>query len=308
MTAPISPVQADFFSTLVDQAINGNFHQVLSLFFLSVTRLLPIIAQAPFLGARILPNPVKLMLAGCLWLMFLPTFATSITTPLSFNLNLLFLASKELMIGIFIGFIISVPFNLMQSVGFLIDHQRGAASLMVNDPAIQSQTSPLGLFFNYMLIFLFNAVNGPFYFFEVINDSFALIPPDHFFAPTFFTQQDVFWQTIMHLANAFMELTIQLAAPSLIIILMTDFFLGIANRLAPQVQIIFLGLGLKSSIPILVIALGWNLFVDEATKQSLIWLGETKKLVQIMGVSKGATEPQFSEDPFKVIEPQFSEK
>ena len=284
----------DYFGSLVNQAINGNFNQVFTLFFLSITRILPIVAQAPFLGARILPQAVKLILAGYLWIMFLPTFATTITTPLQFDLRMLFLAMKELMIGVMIGFFISIPFNLMQSVGFLIDNQRGAASLMVNDPSIQNQTSPLGVFFNYLLIYLFYEVNGPFYFFEVVNESYAVLPPDHFILPLFFTDQNTFWQTMIGLMNNFMTLTIQLAAPSLIIILMTDFFLGIANRLAPQVQIIFLGMGLKSTIPILVLAFGWYLFVDESTKQSLLWVQKTKELVEIMGISKGATEPTFT--------------
>jgi type III secretory pathway component EscT len=212
--------------------------------------------------------------------------------------------SKELMIGLFMGFLISFPFNLMQSVGFLIDHQRGAASLMVNDPSLQNQTSPLGILFNYMLIYLFNLVNGPFYFFEVIGLSYELVPPDRFIASNFFLSQDMFWLEIQQLMNYFMSLTLQLAAPSLIIILMTDFFLGIANRLAPQVQIIFLGLGLKSTIPILVLALGWYLFVDEATKQSLLWVKNTREMVEIMGSTKGLTEPMFSNPKPRAVENQ----
>lgn len=287
-------VHYDFFVTLVNQAINGNFQTVYSLFFLSITRLLAIVGLSPFLGARIMPNASKMLLAIFLWIMFLPTFSVVMTTPLNFDLRLLFLALKELIIGVLMGFFMSIPFNLMQSVGFLIDHQRGAASLMVNDPAIQNQTSPLGIFFNNVLIYLFWSVMGPFYFFSVINESYALIPPDHFILPSFFTSQDLFWKSMIVLMNDFMTLTTQLAAPSLIIILMTDFFLGIANRLAPQVQIIFLGMGLKSVMPIMVIALGWYLFVDEATKQSILWVRKTQELVEIMGISKGATEPQFN--------------
>lgn len=290
MTLPVVPPNphvTDYFASLVNQAMGGNFNQVYSLFFVSITRIMPILGLAPFLGARILPNSVKIVLGIFLWIMFLPTFATEITTPLTFDMRLLFLAMKELIIGMLLGFYISIPFNLMQSVGFLIDHQRGAASLMVNDPSIQNQTSPIGLFFNFLLIYLFYMINGPFYFFEVVNDSFALIPPDHFISPLFFSSQNAFWATMQKLMNDFMALTIQLAAPSLIIILMTDFFLGIANRLAPQVQIIFLGMGLKSSIPIIVIALGWYIFIDEATKQSIIWVKKTKEMVEIMGVAEG---------------------
>ena len=46
--------------------------------------------------------------------------------------------------------------------------------------------------------------------------------------------------------NQIITIAIQLAAPALVAILMAEMFLGIANRLAPQVQIAFLGMSIKS--------------------------------------------------------------
>ena len=64
-----------------------------------------------------------------------------------------------------------------------------------------------------------------------------------------------------------MILSTQLAAPALIMILMTDFFLGIANRLAPQVQITFLGMPLKSLLALTIVFFGWTLFNEEMVNQ-----------------------------------------
>lgn len=49
----------------------------------------------------------------------------------------------------------------------------------------------------------------------------------------------------------------KLAAPAIIAILMAEMFLGIANRLAPQVQIAFLGMPLKSFLGLLLLFVGW---------------------------------------------------
>jgi type III secretory pathway component EscT len=46
-------------------------------------------------------------------------------------------------------------------------------------------------------------------------------------------------------------------------ILMTELFLGIANRLAPNVQISFLGMALKSLIGIVFLALAWLLITQK---------------------------------------------
>ena len=248
-------------------------------------RIVPMIANAPFLGAKIIPTPVKIIEAVSLLIIFLPTILQTTTTKLVFNETILILAAKEFLIGFILGFFVSIPFSLMQSVGTLIDHQRGSASLMVNDPSMQNQVSPLGLFFNYILIYLFYISEGPFHFFDLINTSFHVIPLDKFLSPVFFHTNTAFFDHLVPLVNKFVSLTVQLAAPSLIIILMTDFFLGIANRLAPQVQIIFLGMGLKSTIPLVVIALGWSLFLQEALHQTDLEESILRKTVIEFGIN-----------------------
>jgi type III secretion protein T len=65
-------------------------------------------------------------------------------------------------------------------------------------------------------------------------------------------------------------------------ILMTDFFLGIANRLAPQVQITFLGMPLKSLLALFIIFLGWKLINDEMVKQGYYWINEVMNMLRMV--------------------------
>jgi len=53
---------------------------------------------------------------------------------------------------------------------------------------------------------------------------------------------------------------------------MTDFFLGIANRLAPQVQITFLGMPLKSLLALAIIFFGWQLLTQQMVTETYIWI------------------------------------
>lgn len=251
----------------------------LSLLFLFLARMLPIIALAPFFGSRILPHPVKVTFALSLFVVFLPKLLDVTTTPLQFNLMLIFLLLKELFIGFSMGFIISVPFIIVQNAGIIIDHQRGGASLMVNDPTIQNQSSPVGTLFNMVLIYLFFFMDGPFLFIDGILTSYEVIPPDKFFNTHFFIKGSGFWELQIKVLNKVMVLSIQLATPALLAILMTDVFLGIANRLAPQVQITFLGMPLKSLLGLGVVCFGWKLYNEEVIKQVYEWLNITKNMV-----------------------------
>lgn len=254
----------------------------ISLAVLCVARLFPIIAMAPFFGAKVLPHSVKVILGLSLFAIFLPQLTNSLTTTIDFNLQLLLYFAKELFIGSILGFLVSLPFIIVQNAGILIDHQRGGASLMVNDPAMQNQSSPLGTLFNYVLIYLFFLMNGPFTVIEIIGKSYEIIPPDQFLSHTFFSSRHQFWIDMTQMFGKIMKLSIQLATPALIIILMTDLFLGIANRLAPQVQITFLGMPLKSLLALAIVFLGWQLFNEQVVKETYDWLKYLSHFVELL--------------------------
>lgn len=256
---------------------------LLSLFFLFMGRILPILLQVPFFGAKVLPHTTKMALAISLFAIFLPKLLSEIHSAPTFNVHLILLVIKELAIGMVIGFIMTIPFNIVQNAGIIIDHQRGGASLMVNDPAIQSQSSPIGTILNLVLIFIFFVLNGPFYFLDALVLSYEVIPPDKFFNPIVLEEGTFFWDTTMSLLNKTMVIATQLAAPALIAILMTDLFLGIANRLAPQVQVTFLGLPLKSLLGLTAVTLGWNLLVEAMGHESLYWVKMLMELIHSVG-------------------------
>jgi type III secretion protein SpaR/YscT/HrcT len=251
----------------------------LVLLFLFLARMLPIIALSPFFGSRILPHPVKVTFAISLFAVFLPLLLNVTTTKLEYDNMIYALFIKEIFIGFLIGTFVSIPFVVVQTSGMLIDHQRGGASLMVNDPTIQNQSSPLGTLFNFVLIYVFFMIDGPFLFLDAIMKSYEIVPPDGFINPYFFSKTSSFWSSAVQLLTKVTRIAAQLAAPGLIIILMTDVFLGIANRLAPQVQVTFLGLPLKSLLALAVITLGWKAFVDQMIFESRSWLSYINDLI-----------------------------
>lgn len=273
----------DYLNLFLNSAyLAGNPLGPLTLLFLFLGRFLPIIALSPFFGARVLPHPVKMTFAISMFVIFLPQLLTVTKTPLGFDTFILFLLIKEIFIGTLLGFIISMPFSIAQNVGMIIDHQRGGASLMVNDPTIQNQSSPLGTLFNMVLIWIFYMIDGPFLFLNAMITSYEMIPPDQFINSYFFTHDSSMWHTLVGLFNKVMVISIQLATPALLAILMTDFFLGIANRLAPQVQITFLGMPLKSLLALAVICIGWKLFAGELAHQSYVWLNVVNEVISYL--------------------------
>lgn len=252
----------------------------LTLFFLTLMRIAPIVALAPFLGSK-LPGGVKMGLALALTAIFLPFVIGNAQVPLpTFNIFFIGYAIKEFFIGFILAFLINIPFYIAQSAGVLIDFQRGSSALQVFDPLMQTQVSPIGQLYNYTFIVLFYEVGGIFIFLQGIMNSYAALPADVFMPALFFHIQHGFWKFIIVLLTKFTAISIQLAAPSLVAILMTDMFLGIANRLAQQVQIAFLGMSLKSLVGLALLWAGWYFILKQLTYQSQLWLESIDRILR----------------------------
>jgi type III secretion protein T len=274
-----SPITADYVTYYINSVfVDREPIAFLSLLFLFFGRVLPLISLAPFFGAKVLPHPVKVTFALSLFVICMPQLLVVTKTPLTFNLLLVLLMVKEAFIGLLMGFMISIPYIVAQSAGMFIDHQRGGASLMVNDPTIQNQSSPLGTLFNLVLIFIFFTIDGPIMVIDALFQSYEIIAPDQMINPHFFQEDSTFFKNLVALFGKVMRIATQLAAPALIAILMTDFFLGVVNRLAPQVQITFLGMPLKSLLALVVIFFGWKLFTGQLAIESITWLNYAREM------------------------------
>jgi type III secretion protein T len=245
---------------------------VLSLFILTMLRVIPILVQAPFFGAKNLPSSVKIMFSLALSAILIPQVLLSAKAPVPFDWNFIAYAFKELIIGLILGFLVTIPFMIAQASGTLIDHVRGSSSLQVNDPTTQMLSGSVGIFYNYMLIALFFGIGGPFLFLQGLATSFQILPADSWFNAAFFSLKMPLGKLLLILIGYLMSIAIQLAAPSLVGILMTEMFLGIANRLAPQVQIVFLGIPLKSWVGIFFLMIAWYFILQQLSKESLEWL------------------------------------
>lgn len=263
------------------QLTTGN---LLSLFVLCLCRILPILAMAPFMGAKVLPRPVKMGMGIAFFTILLPKLLVTMNAPQVFGSKLLILAFKEILIGFFLGMFSYFPFWVAEISGMYIDHQRGGAALNVQDPTTQTQSSPIGTMYNLSFIYIFFLINGPFLFFDAIIYSYDVVGPDQFLSELFFRHGSPFWDTVIELFGKTVITGIRFASPALLVILMTDMFLGIINRMAPQVMITFLGMPLKSLLGLGVVCLGWKLYIQSLAKQAIVWFTSLKEVMMGLGI------------------------
>lgn len=238
-------------------------------FLLGLIRITSIVSLAPFYGAKLLPSSAKMGLGIVVTTVFLPHIINVSTKVIDFDIYYCLLAVKELIVGFILGFIVTIPFQIASTAGVLIDNQRGSSQLTALDPTLGTQASPIGNLMNYMLIVIFFAIGGVERFMEAVALSYNVVPASSMIpAVVIANKADPFWQMILGLVDYLMTIAVQLAAPSLVAIFMADLFLGIANRLAQQVPMSFLGWSLKSLAGLLLLYLGWNFILQQIEKQT----------------------------------------
>jgi type III secretory pathway component EscT len=183
------------------------------------------------------------------------------------------------------GFLVMIPFNIIQMTGIVIDNQRGSSSLMGQDATTGTQVSTIGILYNSLLIVIFYSLNGPFIFLDALIKSYKVLPPEVFPSAQFFLDgTSAFWTGIIGIMAKVFAISSQLAAPALLSILMTDAFLGIINRLAPQVQISFLGQGLKAFFGDFAVYLSWFYLLEKMGRMSLDWMVVISDFITQLGV------------------------
>lgn len=268
----------DYFSTLQHMSV----WEVYSLLLLVLMRIAPIMVIAPFLGSKLAPGVSRVGLALCLSVIFLPYIIETMKEPVEFNNTFILYSIKELLIGFVLGFFVAIPFYMVQTSGIIVDYLRGASIMQSQDPSMQTQASPIGIFYNYILIVIFFQMSGPFLFFDALLKSYEIVPPAGLINPLFLSIKSTFWTTSFDLINRIITIAIQLSAPAILAILMAEMFLGVANRLAPQVQIAFLGMSIKSFLGLGLLWAAWFFILKQFTKQAQDWLGIINKMIAYM--------------------------
>jgi flagellar biosynthetic protein FliR len=222
-------------------------------------RLMPIVAFTPVFGGPIVPRRLRVGLALLLTVSLLPPFYPTferVIPPMQYAA----LIAKEAVVGMTLTLFLVVLFETLAAVGAVVDLSRGATLANVLDPMTQNQQSILAVFFTQLAVVLFLSVGGIQILVRALADSFVLLRPQQLL-PARLVGPGAAGEAVGLVADLFL-LAVRLAAPTLVVLFLLDFALGVINRVAPQIQVYFLGLTTKGVVGLLIVFLGLGLFVD----------------------------------------------
>jgi type III secretion protein T len=223
-------------------------HNLLAL-ALILPRLLAAFTALPFLSKAVLPGLVRSGLVISLAMILIPMAGTEFSDFSLTVLQVLGIVIKEIFLGLCIGYLIAIPFWAAGTIGFFIDTQRGATMASAFVPLLGDQTSPLGTLFNQLVTLLFMIGGGFLLFLEGLYQSYQVWPLLSFFprleqhGTTFFLNQ----------LDTLMYLTVFLAGPLILIMFLVELGLALISRFAPELNVFFVALPIKSGISIFLL-------------------------------------------------------
>lgn len=246
---------------------------------LAFARFLSFLVVVPFFGGAAVPARVKVATATAFVIIVYPSLAAGVPAKQTLGFGALGFAAllaKEALVGFTLGFVASLVFEAIQVAGRIIDFQRGATMSEMFAPQLQTRVSELGQFKLQFAIMLFLLIGAHIPFLSALIRSFEIIPATDF--PHFQVGWTPLAASITKLCGEVLAVGVQLAAPAMIALLLTDFFFGIINRVAPQINVFFLSLPVKMVVGLLVILLALPLYKD----RYIYYFGEAYKAFEML--------------------------
>lgn len=218
---------------------------------LTQPRILAMFLVLPLFNSQLIPGLVRFAIAAALGVVMVPALQGQVAAQDWGAATLLATITKEAFIGFVIGYLAAIPFWIFEAVGFLVDNQRGASIASTLNPLTGNDSSPLGLMFNQAFIVFFLLTGGFSLLLGTLYDSFALWSITGWL-PTF-TPDSV--PVMLAQLDRLVRMAVLLAAPVLVAMFLAEIGLALVSRFAPQLQVFFMAMPIKSALAMLVLML-----------------------------------------------------
>jgi flagellar biosynthesis protein FliR len=205
-----------------------------------------VLAVAPPFASMAVPPRVRALLALALTIGLLP--AASASTPPASTSALLLALSGEVMIGLAMGFALSLVFAAAQWAGEIVAQQMGLNLSEIYDPAAGGQsTGALGHAYWLLAVVVFLGANGHHAMLRGLAASFDAVP-----VMSASLGQPII-AMLTGLLGAATVLALHLAAPVFVTLLVADLAIGMVGRTVPQLGVMTAGVTVRSAAGLLVL-------------------------------------------------------
>lgn len=213
--------------------------------FLASVRIVAMILSSPIYSVSQIPPLVKVGLSLVIGTLIAGTINISHVILPTTNYSFLLIVFKEAAIGVTIGYLSTLIFNAIRVSAQLMDFSMGFSMAQYYDPSTSGTATPLDRFFNWFAMVLFLTLNFHHVIISAVLRSFEIAPIGNFVY-----NHDIPLYILQVFSGTF-TIAIQLAAPIVVILFITDFTMGLISRTVPQINVFVLGMPIKVLVGLL---------------------------------------------------------
>ncbi len=218
-----------------------NYAKFLS-FILTFIRVSIVVFLLPFFGGKAAPSLIKAALCLAMTIGLWPHLSFDPKYFPNSVWGLFIIVFGELILGMVLSLAIRCIFSAAQTAGQIIGFQMGFSMMNVVDP-LTGISIELTSQLTYMVaLLLFLSFNGHLFLLAGLAKSFELIPPG-----ALLINPKVF-HSLVYFSSEIFVIAIKIAAPVMVAELLVSTGLGIIARLAPQINVLFVGFPIKIAI------------------------------------------------------------
>jgi len=218
-------------------------------FSLTMPRFLTAFSLLPFFSTQVIPGMLRQGVAASLCLILVP-YTMDQTAGMSLSgVMVVTIVVKEVIVGLLIGYPLAVVFWAIEGIGFYVDNQRGSAMASSADPLTGSESTPLGILFTQAFTVYFMTSGAFLMMLGVFYQTYQIWPVASFM-PSLGGAGPVFY---LEMLDRLLRIIVVLSAPLIVSMFLAEFALALVSRFAPQLQVFFLAMPIKSALSVLLL-------------------------------------------------------
>ena len=242
-------------------------------FVLAPARVAPLLVVLPVFARVGLSGFLRSSIALAMSLIMIPPLAATIAIDPPAGIMLVALMLKEAFIGLVIALLFGIIFWGFEAAGNILDFQRGAS--IATDNINPDQPLVSGNFFGLVFGTFFILAGGLMTALGALYESHAIWPVTELL-PDF---GDTTVPFFLSLLDRILALGLVVAGPIIIIMFASEITLALLTRIAPQMNVFILALGVKSGLMFLFLPL-YIAFLLDRFGQEVEGLGTVKDMLQ----------------------------
>ena len=242
------------------------------IFLLASCRTAGVIFFNPIFGRNSVPAIMKVGLS--LAIAMFAVFELGTTQVINYS-ALEFIAAmlQGFVIGIVIGFIMTLFLSVFQLGGEVMDMQMGLSMASMYDPATRANISVTGNLLTSMYVLIFFISNAHLALFTVVIQSFQVIPLG---VGQVSNQVAVYFIELMYYIFLY---AVQLSLPIIVTEIIAEFAVGILMRLVPNINVFVINIQIKVIIGLIIILTIIPALANFMTKMNLLMM---EKITQVL--------------------------